>query len=190
MRTTIIELSLEKISQFIDGVIRGRDPDLADHLQRLEGSALRFAHYLGFSSEDAQMLAIGASMHDVGKLGIDEQILHKPASLTPTEFSVIKQHPVIGHEMIAPLELDQRIVDSVLHHHENFDGSGYPHGLSGQSIPLFARAVRIWDSYDALTMNRHYHRGESKDHALAILQRDHVYYDPELLKPFIAMMRA
>lgn len=186
---TAAQSNLEKIVSFIQGVMRGRDPDLADHLRRVDEHAGKFARHIGFSEEEAELLAIGAGIHDVGKLGINEHILNKPARLTATEFMLIKQHPVIGHQLIAPLELDQRIVDSVLHHHENYDGSGYPHGLAGQSIPLFARVVRIWDSYDALTMNRPYHRGESKENALAILKRDHAFYDPELLGSFLSMMR-
>jgi putative two-component system response regulator len=188
MSTTSPELQLEKISKFIGGIMRGRDPDLADHLQRLHTKAGLFGRYLGYSEEDAQMLAIGAGIHDIGKLCINEQILNKPTRLTATEFFLIQQHPAAGHQLLAPLELDARITDCVLYHHENYDGSGYPHGLKGEAIPLFARVVRIWDSYDAITMNRPYHNGQSKEAALEILQRDQARYDPVLLAAFINMM--
>lgn len=168
--------------------MRGRDPDLADHLQRLDAQAAQFGRRIGLSEQEATLLGIGAGIHDIGKLCINEHVLNKPSRLTSAEFFFIKQHPMAGYQLLAPLELDKRITDCVLHHHENFDGSGYPHGLAGENIPLFARVVRIWDSYDAITMNRPYHKGLSSSEALALLQKDKAFYDPVLLGSFSEMM--
>lgn len=186
---TALESNQRKIADFVHDVIRIRDPDLAAHLVRLDEHAGLFARHIGLASEEAGLIALAAGMHDVGKLGVDNRILHKPAKLTEAEFSIIREHPVIGHRLIAPLGLHHHMNDSVLHHHENYDGSGYPHGLSGASIPLAARIVRICDSYDAMIADRPYHRGKSPAEALAILQQDERCYDPELLRAFLAMMR-
>lgn len=90
----------------------------------------------------------------------------------------------MGCRFLSPLNLDSCIIDIVLYHHENYDGTGYPEGLSGDRIPLLARAVRILDTFDALTMNRPYHKGVSADEALQIIRRDSQFYDPRLLKLF------
>lgn len=179
---------LERISKFIAGIIEGCDPDLGGHHRRLGQSAVLFAQHISCSPEDTERLSIGARIHDIGKLTISEHILNKPARLTATEFSVIKQHPEIGKQILGPLGLDPRISEIVHYHHENYDGSGYPEGLSGEAIPLLARMVRIWDSFDALTMDRPYHQGVPGDEALRALQRDLHFYDPALLKSFCEMI--
>ena len=180
---------LERISKFVAGIVEGRDPDLGGHHQRLGQTAIVFTKYTGCSVEEAEILSVGARIHDLGKLVISEHILNKPARLTAAEFSLVKQHTVIGLQLLAPLGLDPRISEIVHFHHENFDGSGYPTGLSGQAIPRLARITRIWDSYDALTMDRPYHQGVSSEEALRRLERDSHFYDPELLKKFCAMVR-
>ena len=136
------------------------------------------------SLEESEFLAIGAGMHDIGKLHISDYIINKPSQLTTSEFLLIRQHAEIGCRLLNPLNLDPRITDIVLYHHENYDGSGYPKGLSGDEIPLLARAVRILDSYDALIESRPYHKGVATDEALLIMRRDSQQYDPHLLKLF------
>lgn len=180
--------ALEKLSKFVAGIVEGRYPDLGGHHQRIGKSAVLFAKHIGCSPEDAELLSIGARIHDIGKLTISDHILNKPAKLTATEFSVIKQHSEIGCQILGPLGLDSRISEIVHFHHENYDGSGYPKGLSGEAIPLLARMVRIWDTFDALTMDRPYHQGVSGDEALQVIQRESHFYDPFLLKSFCEMM--
>lgn len=179
---------LERITGFVARIVEGRDPDLGGHHQRLGRSALAFAKFTGCSPEETELLSVGARIHDLGKLSISEQILNKPARLTAAEFWLVQQHTVIGFQLLSPLGLDLRISEIVHFHHENFDGSGYPTGLAGAAIPLLARMTRIWDSYDALTVNRPYHQGVSSEEALRILQRDSRFYDPDLLKKFCAMV--
>ena len=178
---------LERISGFVAGIVDGRDPDLGGHHERLGQMAASFAQHAGCSSEEAGLFSIGASIHDLGKLSISEHILNKPARLTASEFSLVKQHAEIGSQLVAPLGLDSRIAGILRHHHENYDGSGYPDGLSGEAIPLLARIVRIWDSYDALITDRPYHQGISGREALRVLQKDAHFYDPSLLESFCEM---
>ncbi|MBV6447254.1 HD domain-containing phosphohydrolase [Nitrosomonas sp.] len=169
---------------FINGIIDGRYPDLGGHQQRMRKNTISFARLIGLSLEESEFLAIGAGMHDIGKLHISDYIINKPSQLTTSEFLLIRQHAEIGCRLLSPLNLDPRITDIVLYHHENYDGSGYPKGLSGDEIPLLARAVRILDSYDALIESRPYHKGVATDEALLIMRRDSQQYDPHLLKLF------
>lgn len=179
---------LSKISKFIAGIIEGRDLDLSEHHQRVSGAALAFAKHIGCSNDETEIITIGAAIHDIGKMSISEHILNKPARLTASEFRLVKQHTELGFELLAPLDLDPRVCEIVRSHHENFDGTGYPEGLSAEEIPLFARMARIWDSYDALTEDRPYHRGIASDSALRVLQEDSHLYDPELLGEFCSMV--
>lgn len=179
---------LHRIAHFVSGIVDARDPDLAGHHTRMSELAAGFAGYLGFSADDAELLSVGARIHDVGKLSISEHILNKPARLTAAEYSMVKQHTIIGSQLLAPLDLDQRVSEIVHFHHENYDGSGYPLGRHGPSIPLFARVVRILDSYDALTTNRPYQKGVTSKEAVTILKKDSFLYDPELLKQFVEMV--
>lgn len=179
---------LEKISDFVAGLIEGRDPDLGGHHQRLGGYANEFAKFIGCTAEETTLLSVGGCIHDIGKLSISEHILNKPTRLTATEFSLVKQHADIGFQLLAPLGLDARISEIVRFHHENFDGSGYPNGLTGTAIPLLARMTRIWDSFDALTSDRPYHQGVSNPEALRILEQDAHLYDSDLLIEFCRMI--
>ena len=188
MSSNSYDSHLEKLSNFVAGIIEGRDPDLYGHHQRIGKISLWFAQHIGCSAEDSKLLSIGARIHDIGKLSISEHILNKPTQLTATEFSLVKQHTEIGNKLLAPLELDSRISEIVHCHHENYDGSGYPQGLSGEDIPLFARMVRVLDSFDALTSTRPYHPRISCDEALRMLERDSHFYDPFLLESCCEMM--
>ncbi|WP_317930213.1 HD-GYP domain-containing protein [Halioxenophilus sp. WMMB6] len=175
---------LENISKFISGIVEGRDPDLNGHHQRLADKIVHFADHVGCSAEERHLLGIGASIHDVGKLSINEHILNKPTRLTASEMALVRQHPEIGYQLLSPLGLDPRITDVVRYHHENFDGTGYPGGLEGKSIPFLARIVRLWDTFDALTMNRPYHKGVPIEEALEVMAGSERHYDPELLRAF------
>jgi HD-GYP domain-containing protein (c-di-GMP phosphodiesterase class II) len=179
---------VERISKFLAGIVEARDPELGGHHERLGESAVQFARHIGSSAEEAELLFIGARIHDIGKLSISEHILNKPTRLTAAEFAFVKQHAEIGTQLLAPLGLDSRIADIVYYHHENYDGSGYPRGLAGEGIPLFARMVRIWDSFDALVTDRPYHQGVSGDAALRTMQCESHCYDPNLLNAFCVMM--
>ncbi len=175
---------LESISNFISGIVEGRDPVLNEHHQRVAVGISEFAEYIGCTEEERQILSIGASIHDLGKLSINEHILNKPARLTATEMELVRQHPELGYQLLAPLNLDTRVTGIVRYHHENFDGTGYPEKLKGDRIPFYARIMRLWDVYDAVTMDRPYHKGVSSSEALQILVDTSERYDPELLASF------
>lgn len=180
---------LLRVSRFVAGIVEGRDPDLATHHDNLGESAARFAKHIGCSAEEMELLCLGARVHDIGKLSISEHILNKPARLTAAEYSLVKRHTEIGKDLLQPLELDPRVGEIVHYHHENYDGTGYPQGLKGEATPFLARMVRILDSFDALTMNRPYQQGVSRDEALRRMEHDCRYYDPDLLRQFCQAIR-
>lgn len=178
---------LDKVTQFVAGIVEGSDPELNGHMQRMGHTAAQFADTLGLTEDETQMLMVGAQVHDIGKLSINSYVLNKPGRLTNAEFFLIKQHCAYGQSLLTPLDLDPRIAEIVYHHHENFDGSGYPEGRANGNIPLLARIIRIVDSYDAITMDRPYHKGVSNEEALQILERDSHCYDPDLLERFCTL---
>ncbi len=185
--SSFIEISA--IKEFITGIIDDRYPDLGEHQARIEINAVLFARHIELSHKDIEFLRIGAGIHDIGKISISDYILNKPAKLSTNEFLLVKQHPEYGYNLLKSLKLVPNITEIVLYHHENYDGSGYPSGLSGNNIPLLARMTRILDSFDALTMDRPYHKGISSGEALDIMQQEVHYYDPTLLDSFIEVIR-
>jgi putative two-component system response regulator len=124
---------------------------------------------LGLRDEDLQELRVSCWLHDIGKIGVPESILLKPGPLNAEETKMIREHPVIGERMCAPLKVLRRILPVIRHHHEKMDGSGYPDGLRGEAIPLKARILQVADVYDALTTNRPYRGALAPEEALQIL---------------------
>jgi len=177
-------VALTRVAKFAEAIIDGKDPALAEHQGRTSATAQRFATSIGCSEVETESLVLGLSLHDFGKLLIPDSILQKPGRLSSAELSLVQRHPELGHGLLEPLGLDSRVNAIVLHHHENYDGSGYPAQLRGEDIPLLARAARILDSFDALTEDRPYHRGRSPAAALETLERDARMYDPGLLAAF------
>lgn len=150
--------------------VEARDPYTGGHLWRVSRYAYLLARQAGFDAAYAAKVGLGAFLHDVGKVGVPDDILRKPSRLTEAEFSVIKTHPALGRRMISGHPLSGLIQDAVYSHHERPDGHGYPLGLKGEEIPLMARIVGICDAFDAMTSHRPYRRGMPKDDALSILQ--------------------
>ena len=118
------------------------------------------------------VLRIASLVHDIGKVAIPDAILCKPGRLTPIEMELMRQHPVVGENICAPLKSFREALPAIRHHHERMDGSGYPDGLSGEQIPLNARIVQIADIYDALTTDRAYRRAMSQEWALAVMMTE------------------
>src|SRR5690606_32117929 len=114
---------------------------------------------LGMEGHRLEMLRVGALLHDVGKIGVPDSILQKPAELTPEEFDVLKRHPEIGRRIVERVEGFHAYLPIVELHHESYDGNGYPYGLRGEETPLEVRIVRVADAYDAMTSDRPYRRG-------------------------------
>ena len=149
--------------------IDARDPYTAGHSGRVAEYADRIAIRMGLDAAARNDMRRGALFHDLGKIVIPDAILRKPGALTPEERAVIEEHPVVGHELLAPMKTMRRTLPVVYHHHERLDGSGYPEGISGSAIPMTVRIVTIADIFDALTTDRAYRGALSVDVAFEIL---------------------
>jgi diguanylate cyclase (GGDEF)-like protein/putative nucleotidyltransferase with HDIG domain len=150
--------------------VDARDVYTGSHSQRVAELAARTARRLGLPDEEVELTRLAASLHDLGKLAIPEEILRKPGPLTEPERIVLERHPQIGFRMLESLGVDP-VADWVLHHHERWDGSGYPDGVSGERIPLGARIIFVADAYDAMISERVYRRRVSPEEAIAELDR-------------------
>ena len=182
-RTGEIRMREEEIVMRLVAASEYRDDETGDHIRRMGLYAEALARALGWSIEQTEMIRLAAPMHDIGKIGIADDILLKPGGLTEDEYCVMKRHTVIGAGILNNSEIPmiQMAHTVALHHHEHWDGSGYPHGLAGEDIPLAARIVAFADVYDALMTNRVYRAAYPEDEALAILAagRDN-YFDPTI----------
>jgi HD-GYP domain-containing protein (c-di-GMP phosphodiesterase class II) len=181
--------ALETVYALVNA-IDAKDNYTSDHSERVGLLARQTGEALQLPPERRQALEWAGLLHDVGKIGIPETILNKPGKLTRAEFGQMKLHPRIGHDMLSPVGRFAPVLEAVLCHHENFDGSGYPDGLRGTQIPLDARIVHVADIYDALTTCRPYRAAYDRAHALDLLERDAGRVtDPEITRVFIAAMR-
>jgi len=147
------------ISQSLLGLanaLEAKDPYTRGHSQRVSALARRLAEVSGLPSREVDVIAQAGLLHDIGKIGVPEAVLGKPGRLDPDEWEIMRRHPVIGAQIVAPFEFFAAGAIIVRHHHERWDGSGYPDGLRGTAIPLGARIVAVADVYDALTSSRPY----------------------------------
>ncbi len=177
--------------QSLARALEAKDPYTAKHSARVAKFAVLLGRHIGLGGEDLELLKRGALMHDLGKIGIPDAILNKPAALTDEEFEEMKSHPVRTAAIMAPLKRFKAFLEIAAWHHERWDGKGYPDGYSGEEIPLLARIVSIADTWDAMTGDRVYRKGIPEDEALAILaaERDSGQWDPDLIDSFVLMMR-
>ena len=175
--------TIEALAHAIDA----KDQVTHGHIRRVQTASLQLARALG-CSDDQQIHAIEAAslLHDLGKLAIPEHILNKPGRLTPAEYETMKAHANIGAEILSGVDFPYPVVPIVRHHHENWDGTGYPDGLAGEAIPIGARILQVVDCFDALTSHRPYRRALSSNEAIAILQeRRGTMYDPAVVDEFV-----
>ena len=141
---------------------------------------------LGMTGDDLDEIRVGALLHDIGKIGISDTVLLKPGKLTNEEFAIIKQHPEIGRRILEGVHGFARYLAVVELHHENWDGTGYPRGQSGEATPLAARIVHVCDAYDAMTTDRPYRRGMSHGKAISILREfAGTQFDPHVVEVFV-----
>lgn len=167
-----------------------RDPETGAHIQRMAHYSRLIASRMGLSVEDQTLILQAAPMHDVGKIGTPDHILLKPGRLTPDEFAEMKRHAVIGFELLTGSEsvVLQAAATIALSHHEKFDGSGYPYGAAGGSIPLFGRIVAVADVFDALTSERPYKEAWPLDRAADFLREGAgSHFDPVCVEAFIGV---
>jgi hypothetical protein len=163
--------------------IQGAEPE--EHTRRVTHMAMRLGHSIGLSETDLLHLRRGALLHDIGHLGIPAQILYKPDALTTDEWDIMRQHPLYARKMLSPISFLQPALDIPLHHHERWDGSGYPEGLQGEAIPLVARIFAVADVWDILSRPRPYRA--AWDHmriAAHIHEYAGIYFDPLVVRAF------
>jgi hypothetical protein len=160
--------------------VEAKDVYTRGHTQRVSDLAMRVGQELRLPREELRILARSAMLHDIGKIGVPDSILNKPGALTAEEFEVIKEHPARGHAIIKDVRSLQSEVGGVRHHHERWDGSGYPDGLQGEAIPLEARIIAVADVFDALTSPRPYRGAWSRQRALNLIrEQSGVQFDPQ-----------
>jgi len=179
--------TIEALARAVDA----KDGVTHDHIRRVQNAALVLARRLGVDGLQLRAIEAAALLHDVGKLAIPEHILNKPGRLTPAEFERMKSHARIGAEILSEVDFPYPLVPIVRHHHENWDGTGYPDGLKGDEIPIGARILAVVDCFDALTSNRPYRRALSMSDAFAIIDaRSGTMYDPTIVEAFHRMCEA
>ena len=166
------------------------DPDIRLHTERLGVYAAELGRRVGLSASDLQAVAYGTLLHDVARLAIPDSILRKPGPLTGEEVRAVQRHTEIGEHIAAPLLGSERFRPILRHHHERWDGRGYPDGLRGEAIPLGARIIGLVDAFDAMTQFRVYRAAVSVPEAVTELQRERGgQFDPELVDAFIGVLQ-
>jgi len=172
--------------------IEGKDPYTHGHCERLSEYSARLGEHLGLGEGQLIALRRAGVVHDVGKIAVPDAILLKPGALTADEWELIKEHPVVGERICAPLKSFRFVLPIIRHHHEKFDGSGYPDGLRGESIPITARVLQIVDVYDALTTDRPYKRAFSITDALQTMKQEVAksWWDPHIFDQFERLVRS
>ena len=186
LKRTYFEL-IESLTKAVDA----KDAYTSGHSTRVSLYARVIGKTLGMSSEELIKLKVAALFHDIGKIGIPDGVLLKEGRLTDEEFAIIKNHPITGSKILSPVTMLADVVPGVKHHHERFDGRGYPDKLAGADIPLNARILAIADSFDAMTSDRSYRRKMSFEDAVAEIERcAGTQFDPELVKHFVNKIRS
>ena len=181
----------ENVLFALANAIEAKDPYTEGHIFRVATLALKLGRRLGLSAEHQESLWKGGILHDIGKIGVPDAILNKAGRLTPEEVAQMQVHAIVGERICQPLRSIRYLLPVIRHHHEKFNGTGYPDGLRGEAIPITARIVGIVDMYDALITDRPYRPRLSREEAFGILRAGAAdgTLDPELVASFITMVR-
>jgi PAS domain S-box-containing protein len=191
-----LQRSNSELTMAYDATIEGwsraldlRDKETEGHTQRVTETSIELARRMGIDAGELIHIRRGAMLHDIGKMGIPDRILLKPGPLTDDEWQIMRQHPRYAHELLAPIAYLTSALDIPLYHHERWDGSGYPHGLKEEQIPLSARIFAVADVYDALTSDRPYRPARSHEEAIEYIrdQRGR-HFDPKVVESFLGMI--
>lgn len=182
-----LEEAFDTTIEVLVSAIDAKDPYTRMHSERVAAITADLAKALGLDEPDQKKITYAARIHDVGKVGIPDSVLFKPAKLTPEEFALIKSHPTRGTELLAPMKpyLAKAVMQVILHHHERWDGAGYPSNQKGAEIPFWARIVSLSDAYEAMTAGRAYTRAKSPEEALnEIITFSGRQFDPQVVQVF------
>ena len=170
-------------------ILELRDLETSHHAERVTDLTVRLARRMGIAESEIVHIRRGAMLHDIGKIGIKDEVLLKPGPLTDDERVTMQGHPLIGFELIKPVEILQRSLEIPLYHHEKWNGTGYPLKLTGAEIPLPARIFAVVDVYDALVSDRTYHEAITRQGALAyIKEQSGIAFDPAVVQAFLDMI--
>jgi putative two-component system response regulator len=189
LRVKLYTDELERAEAVISSLalsVEAKDSYTEDHCNRLSEYSVLLGRKFDLSHEQLRALKLGGALHDVGKIGIPDAILHKNGKLTDEEFAIIRQHPVIGYNICKPLRSLRLVLPIIRHHHERYDGSGYPDKLKGEEIPITARILTVVDVYDALRTERPYKPAFSREKAMTILDEEsgRGWYDTQVIAKF------
>jgi hypothetical protein len=175
------------IVRTLSAAIDAKDPYTCGHSDRVSRICVRLAQQMRLPQEQLDVLYMGGLLHDVGKIGIDDSILRKPSGLTDEEYAHIRLHPEMGYRIIKDIKPFEPCLGVVLHHHEAWNGTGYPHKLAGEEIPLLARIAAVADSYDAMTSDRPYRKGMPREKVERILREERgAMWDPVVVDAYFA----
>jgi putative nucleotidyltransferase with HDIG domain len=183
----VTEDNLE-LTKALANALDSRDTYTLHHSENVARYSVEIAENMKLSEDLCKIIHIGGLLHDIGKIGVPENILTKPGKLTVDEYNLIKQHPTIGYEMIKHVTSFRKngILDIVLYHHERYDGKGYPEGLKGNEIPLVARIVAVADTFDAMTSKRVYRNELDLEYTLNKIRKNKgTQFDPEIVDIFL-----
>jgi len=187
-----VEESFDDTIEVLVSALDAKDPYTRLHSERVAAIVKSIAERMGFDEHDVKRITYAARIHDIGKVAIPDSILLKPSKLTEEEFELIKTHPQKGLEVLSPMKhrLSKEVQGVILHHHERWDGSGYPAQLKGEAIPLWARIVALADAYEAMTAGRAYSPAKTPQEALnEIIVQAGRQFDPQVVKHFEALWR-
>ena len=169
--------------------IDAKDPYTKGHSERVAETSIALAQELNLSGRDIENIEYTALLHDIGKIGIKDKILSKKSSLTDQEFDKIKEHTVMGAKIIEPVDFLKSSYKAIYHHHEKYDGKGYPDGIKSEDIPILARIIAVADAYDAMGSDRPYRKKLSKDKIMKELtEQSGKQFDPEVVKALISIL--
>ena len=185
----IQEMTMQTIAA-IANTLDAKDAYTEGHAERVSGYCEQIARKIGMSEEDVRNIRLVALFHDIGKIGVPDSVLNKPGRLTDEEFDQMKQHTVVGSEIIKDLSMIPGVIIGARYHHERYDGTGYPEKLKGEEIPYIARIIAVADAYDAMTSNRVYRKHLTKEKVLSELEKGAgTQFDPDIVSTMIDLVR-
>ncbi len=178
------------VLQVMAKTLEAKDPYTRYHSENVARYARMIGRRMGLESDELTLLQIAGILHDFGKIGIKEGLLNKPGALTPEEYEVVKRHPLVATAILEPIDELGAVIDYIRHHHEFFDGDGYPAGLTGDTIPLGARILMVADAYDAMISERSYREPKTKAGAVKELKRcAGTQFDPQVVAAFLDALK-